>query len=133
MVDLALKSKADFTDMNEVRARLERLEILFSHQDMKQTAQLQTLREELTDKMVKQNARLEGMISEHSAAIQRLREDHKTSVDRLGSAEGEIGKLNGIAAQLGEVLALVRGRQENQIMTAISSQQERLAEVNVVQ
>merc|ERR1719399_1182062 len=50
IVDLALKSKADFTDMNEVRARLERLEILFSHQDMKQTAQLQTLREELTDK-----------------------------------------------------------------------------------
>jgi len=133
MVDLALKSKADFSDMNEVRARLERLEILFSHQDMKQTANLHQVREELTEEMSTQNKRLEGMIVDNKTSVSKLREEQKAFVERLNGAEGQISRLNTTTSELGEGLELVRTRQEDVVLTAITSLQELLGQVTSAQ
>lgn len=45
-VEKCLSDKAEFTDLNDVRARLERLEVLVAHNDQKQTSKLQAMREE---------------------------------------------------------------------------------------
>ncbi|CAE7448014.1 unnamed protein product, partial [Symbiodinium necroappetens] len=45
-VEKSLGEKADFADLNDVRARLERLEVQVSHNDQKHTAKMQAMREE---------------------------------------------------------------------------------------
>lgn len=93
-VDMALKSKADFTEMNDLRARLERLEMLFSHAGMHHSAMLEDLRTELTDKFNGQIKQLQVHIKDHTEEIDRLKEQQKATVDRVGSNEAAIAKLH---------------------------------------
>jgi DNA repair exonuclease SbcCD ATPase subunit len=92
-VDMALKSKADFTEMNDLRARLERLEMLFSHAGMHHSAMLEDLRTELTDKFNAQIKQLQVHIKDHTEEIDRLKEQQKSTVDRVASNEGRIEQL----------------------------------------
>merc|ERR1719160_1380625 len=101
-VDMALKSKADFTEMNDLRARLERLEMLFSHAGMHHSAMLEDLRTELTDKFNTQIKQLQVHIKDHREEIDRLKEQQKLTVDRVANNESQIQQLNSTTHDLKE-------------------------------
>merc|ERR1711959_345833 len=101
-VDMALKSKADFTEMNDLRARLERLEMLFSHAGMHHSAMLEDLRTELTDKFNGQIKQLQVHIKDHTEEIDRLKEQQKVTVDRVASNEAAITGLQTMTEGLKE-------------------------------
>jgi predicted nucleic acid-binding Zn-ribbon protein len=112
-VDMALKSKADFTEMNDLRARLERLEMLFSHAGMHHSAMLEDLRTELTDKFNGQIKQLQVHIKDHTEEIDRLKEQQKLTVDRVASNEAQIAQLNSVTDTLKERQAKLWSNQHN--------------------
>jgi septal ring factor EnvC (AmiA/AmiB activator) len=71
-VDMALKAKADFTEINDLRARLERLEMLFSHSGMHHSARLDELREELTTSLSSNVKSFKASLSEHATSLSEL-------------------------------------------------------------
>jgi len=93
-VDMALKSKADFTEMNELRAKLERLEMLFSHAEMHHSAMLEDLRMELTDKFTKQLKDVQVGIRANTAEIDALKEQQKATVATVASNQMYVRQLN---------------------------------------
>merc|ERR1719416_260879 len=79
--------KADKDAMNEVRARLERLEVLVAHTDARQTAAVETLREETQAKLAQQHEAHASKAAECMQAIRSLEMHHMQAVDRLDTAE----------------------------------------------
>ncbi|CAK9115856.1 unnamed protein product [Durusdinium trenchii] len=69
-VEKALGEKAEFTDLNDVRARLERLEVLVAHNDQKHSSKLQAMREETAAKNdeIYQNLEIESSGSQTNRA-----------------------------------------------------------------
>lgn len=113
MVDLALKSKADVSDMSEVRARLERLEILFSHSDAHHREKLEELRDDLTAKHNKQVQQLNKDIKDHSEKAKDMNNGQKGMLERLASAEGHVVELRALSKDMKETLVKVEDRQAN--------------------
>jgi len=111
-VDMALKSKADFTEMNDLRARLERLEMLFSHAGMHHSAMLEDLRTELTDKFNGQIKQLQVHIKDHTEEIDRLKEQQKLTVDRVASNETQISSLTSLTDTIKEKQKTLWGNQQ---------------------
>mmetsp|Transcript_90409 Transcript_90409/g.286499 ORF Transcript_90409/g.286499 Transcript_90409/m.286499 type:complete len:538 (-) Transcript_90409:41-1654(-) len=128
-VEEALKLKADWAEVNEVRARLERLEVLVSHTDARQTAALEALRKESIanrEELAKQHR---ALISANEASIAALRTEHSAAVDRLAGAEGEIKALTRAAEKLREVQQALSKKHSEVIMPTIASMQEQLGMV----
>jgi len=111
-VDMALKSKADFTEMNDLRARLERLEMLFSHAGMHHSAMLEDLRTELTDKFNGQIKQLQVNIKDHTEEIDKLKEQQKLTVERVASNEAQIAQLTSTTDALKERQGKMWGNQQ---------------------
>merc|ERR1719271_2165334 len=63
-VDMALKAKADFREINDLRARLERLEMLFTGLGAHQNARFDELREDITSSFFTKVSTLEGQLKE---------------------------------------------------------------------
>merc|ERR1719454_683521 len=63
-VDMALKAKADFTEINDLRARLERLEMLFTGLGAHQNARFDELREDLSSSFFTKVERLDSQLKE---------------------------------------------------------------------
>merc|ERR1719271_1218524 len=63
-VDMALKAKADFREINDLRARLERLEMLFTGLGAHQNARFDELREDITSSFFSKVTTLEGQLKE---------------------------------------------------------------------
>lgn len=112
-VDMALKSKADFTEMNDLRARLERLEMLFSHAGMHHSAMLEDLRTELTDKFNSQIKQLQVNIKDHTEEIDRLKDQQKQTVARVESNEGQLSKLTSTVQNLKTVQEKLYSNQQS--------------------
>lgn len=130
-VEQALKLKADNDDVNEVRARLERLEVLLAHTDARQTAALEAMRDETGKKLREQNERHVAKTKECKDAIASLKADHLAAVVRLGSAESGIQALEQASQRLREVQELLNRRQEEEIMPTIGGMQEQLTKIEV--
>jgi len=118
-VDMALKSKADFTEMNDLRARLERLEMLFSHAGMHHSAMLEDLRTELTDKFNGQIKQLQVHVKDNAEEIERIKGQQKLTIDR-------VEKNNASIQQHDETIAGLRDRQQK-----LWSNQQGMLEDNV--
>mmetsp|Transcript_59678 Transcript_59678/g.121673 ORF Transcript_59678/g.121673 Transcript_59678/m.121673 type:complete len:534 (+) Transcript_59678:151-1752(+) len=134
MVEKALKAKADFDDVNEVRARLERLEVLVSQTDMQQSAKLKALHDETVEMSRAQSEKQEARIVENATQIKALSEKHTLLAKRLtgdgtpgGGLEGRVGALAHVAESLGEGQELLKNRQEQMIIPAIAAMEDRLA------
>lgn len=125
-VDRSLKAKADFDEVNEVRARLERLEVLVSHTDIQQTAKIEALREETAEKRRIESEKHMAMIGGNSAALAAIREEHVVFVERLGRAETELHSLSKATETLREFQQTSLNHHEKMIMPAITSMQEQL-------
>lgn len=121
MVDLALKSKADFRDLCEVRARVERLEILVTHQDAKHTTQLQELRAEMSGQVVNGEQENQDLFKAHDAQIKRLREELEVVLKRFAKYDKHLGIQAANETALAEVVATIRRSQEDIVLTSIDS------------
>merc|ERR1719197_1198656 len=71
-VDMALKAKADFREINDLRARLERLEMLFTGAGLHQNARLDELREDLTTQMATQMKSLQEQLEEQGEEVKAV-------------------------------------------------------------
>jgi len=84
-VEKSLSDKAEFTDLNDVRARLERLEVLVAHNDQKQTSKLQAMREETAansnDMFQRQSALMKEANSTMTTSKQQF-QDMKNMIER---------------------------------------------------
>lgn len=132
MVDLALKSKADFADMTDVRARLERLEVLFAHSDAQNRERLEELRDDLTQKRDKMMAHVQAQLDAHTETMSELREELACHSRRISSTEGSTRELTQAAGRLTEGQALVEERQES-TERALGELQESCGEVRAAQ
>jgi chromosome segregation ATPase len=91
-VDMALKAKADFREINDLRARLERLEMLFTGLGAHQNARFDELREDITSSFFSKVSALEGQLKEQ--------EDFKKNLENQFAANSK---------ERDEIRASVRG------------------------
>jgi len=124
-VDEALKSKADFSELSEVRARLERLEVLVSHTDARHSAQLDKLRAESAKQVRMHAEEQQAVISEHTAVLATLKTDLAGITSRLGTVEGELGSVKETGRRMKEIEQVFKVKQGS-ILSSISSMQEQL-------
>lgn len=101
-VDMALKSKADFREINDLRARVERLEMLFTGSGVHMNARFDELREDLTTGMRLSVQQIQGSLTRDREAIEKLQQIEKTS-----SAERE--NLRATIKQVGTRLEELQG------------------------
>jgi len=126
-VEQTFTTKADLSDVYEVRARLERLEVLVAETDKRQSGKVAALRDEMDGKLRAQSGEQLAMITGNAAEIAALRDEHATFIERLGGAETEVGVLTAATERLrGRLEATVR-RQEDVIVPTMTSMQEQLA------
>jgi len=111
-VEEALKLKAENQDVIDVRARLERLEVLVNSNDEKHRHQLQELAEENAEGLRKTAEQFQAMISQNQRHISSLREDHREMASRLGSAEADIQALSDTANALSQAQSASQQRQD---------------------
>jgi len=130
-VEQALKLKADNDNVNEVRARLERLEVLVAHTDARQTVALEGIREELGKKLKEKGDMLMAKTNECMAAVGSLKADHLASVQRLADAEAGIQALASAAEQHRSVQEMHHRRLQEELLPAIAAMQEQLTKVGV--
>jgi len=128
-VEEALKMKADTDDVNEVRARLERLEVMVSHTDARQTSALEALRDEMDQKRSETAERQQAAINQNAATMTDLKAAHDAILQRLSGAEAEITSLGTASNKLREVQQLLKSRQDEVILPKMSEMQEQLQRV----
>jgi len=126
-VEQTFTTKANLSDVYEVMARLERLEVLVAETDKRHTGRVEALRSEMDEKLRAQSDRQQAMITSNVAAITAIRDEHATLTERLGGAETEVGVLTAATEGLGGSLEATQRRQEEMILPTIASMQEQLA------
>jgi len=99
-VDMALKSKADFREINDLRARLERLEMLFTGAGIHQSARLDELREELTSTLNMHVKTLKGALAEQGEEVKAIK---NWQGDALSGIEDYAHKIQHVGARLDEL------------------------------
>jgi len=128
-VDDALGKKADWDEVNNIRARLERLEVLVQQTDVKQTAATAALREETCRERKALEENHMALISKNASSIDRLHSEHKVFVQRLRSAEDELANLKSETERLGQEQQTLHEQQNQVILPSITAMQEELREV----
>lgn len=128
-VDQALSLKADNDDVNEVRARLERLETLVARNDDRQTAAVEALREETQRELDEQQAAHTAKTGEIMQSIDSLASQQLAAVQRLQAAEAGIKSLEGSSRQLREELTSLQRRQQQDILPRLTAMQEQLTTI----
>ncbi|CAE7262258.1 unnamed protein product, partial [Symbiodinium sp. KB8] len=101
-VEKSLGEKADFADLNDVRARLERLEVQVSHNDQKHTAKMQAMWEETAsqnnDMFQRQSVLMKEANSTMTSSKQQFHdmknmiERHESRLKTVDSSVGELSK-----------------------------------------
>eukprot|EP00927_Polykrikos_kofoidii_P066349 TRINITY_DN61966_c0_g1_i1.p1 TRINITY_DN61966_c0_g1~~TRINITY_DN61966_c0_g1_i1.p1 ORF type:complete len:536 (+),score=141.23 TRINITY_DN61966_c0_g1_i1:100-1707(+) len=127
-VNEALKSKADFGEVSEVRARLERLEVLVLHTDTKFTTQLEELRASAAKQCKTRAEEQQAIMREHESLIEALRRDHVSVATKLGSFENELKAIKETGRRMLEIEQALNGGRAG-ILRSISEMQEQLARV----
>mmetsp|Transcript_6140 Transcript_6140/g.14250 ORF Transcript_6140/g.14250 Transcript_6140/m.14250 type:complete len:531 (-) Transcript_6140:17-1609(-) len=92
-LDEVVRQKADNDSVNEVRARLERLEAQLRFTDSRQAAAIEALREELTTKTGERMNEAQASINANLGKLSELKDEWAGLQTRLGSAEAGITKL----------------------------------------
>lgn len=127
-LEVGLKSKADWGDVNEVRARLERLESVVQHTETKQAAKFEELRKDYTDKLKAQAERQMALIQESQAVVAAMRQEHAGFVDRLSATEGGIASLGAAARKSREAQEILQEGHEH-LRAHVAAMQEQLKRV----
>mmetsp|Transcript_124595 Transcript_124595/g.248620 ORF Transcript_124595/g.248620 Transcript_124595/m.248620 type:complete len:425 (+) Transcript_124595:411-1685(+) len=128
-VDDALGQKADWDEVNNIRARLERLEVLVQQTDVKQTDAVEALREETCRERNALEENHTALITANTSGIDHLHSEHKVFVQRLRSAEDEVTSLKRESARLGQDQQALHEQHHQVIVPSIASMQEELREV----
>eukprot|EP00929_Paragymnodinium_shiwhaense_P009036 TRINITY_DN113062_c0_g1_i1.p1 TRINITY_DN113062_c0_g1~~TRINITY_DN113062_c0_g1_i1.p1 ORF type:complete len:522 (+),score=176.70 TRINITY_DN113062_c0_g1_i1:152-1717(+) len=127
-VDLAMKAKADFSEVSEVRARLERLEVLVTHTDARHSAKLEECRGDFAKRLQQQADDLSAFLSENAKSITNLKQEQAAVVQRLQNAEEELAGVKETGQRILDVEQLMKQRQED-IMTSVAQLRGQLSTV----
>lgn len=119
MVEEQLRSKADIDSVNEVRARLERLEVLVSHQDALQSASVQAVREDLMAEISGQVSEARSLIQANFDQIAERKASHETLSARVACAESEISSLGSSCKSLREVQKVLQAQQDDVLLPQV--------------
>jgi len=128
-VDDALGQKADWDEVNNIRARLERLEVLVQQTDVKQTDAVEVLRDETCRDRRALEEKHMTLISENTNGIDGLHSEHNVFVQRLGSAEEEVASLKCVTQRLGQDQQALQEQHNQVIVPSIAAMQEELRQV----
>lgn len=93
-VEKALKGKADFSEVNDVRARLERLEVLVAHNDTKTSKALEALRNDFSGKSDDLYAKQMAVMREANDTINRSSGSFLELEKRLGGTEKRLSDVD---------------------------------------
>jgi len=129
MVEQALKAKADFSQVSDVLARLERLEVLVQHTDTRHSETIEAIRAELTEQSKAEEEKHQASISENKASITALRTEAASLASRLGRTEGQIGGLNDVAKKVMEAVQNTKGEQDK-VMSSIDGMLDQLGRLD---
>eukprot|EP00928_Gymnodinium_smaydae_P098023 TRINITY_DN9016_c0_g1_i2.p1 TRINITY_DN9016_c0_g1~~TRINITY_DN9016_c0_g1_i2.p1 ORF type:complete len:582 (+),score=125.31 TRINITY_DN9016_c0_g1_i2:121-1746(+) len=125
VVEQALKSKADFGDVSEVRARLERLESLLESAETRHSKSLDDLRAEMEEHGCQHAARQEEVVKANRAAVLSLEESLAATSARLKAVESEVKLASQQRSKMAEMEKMLRTRQES-VLASISALQDRM-------
>jgi len=129
-VEEGLKAKADFTDLNEVRARLERLEVLVSHQDSRHSARVEALREESQNELTAMVNKQTALIAEANATISQNKDRFKSVGEQLTGFGEKITGLESGAAKMLEAQQVLEKLNQTQILPQLASAEEHFASLD---
>lgn len=130
-VDEAMRSKADNDSVNEVRARLERLEVLVSYTDTRQSGALEAMRDDLASKSGEAMDKAQALIKANFDQITDLKAEKAALMTRLSSAESEISSLDAASSKLREVQLVLKAGQDDVILPRAAAMQEQLDRLEV--
>lgn len=119
----ALNGKADYNDVSNVKARLERLEGAMATTEEGQSKQWEDLRVEVIEQGNQMKQKVEALFHFSSKSMAELKESQTTSSKRLGGIEGELVRLGEIAKKMAEAERSIRINNE-QLMSTLSSLQD---------
>lgn len=112
-VEKALKGKADFSEVNDVRARLERLEVLVGHNDAKNSKNLEALRTEFATKSDEMYEKQMAVMREANDTIASSGSNFRELEKRMGSTESRLSGLDAMLADLSKATDELRDQDTN--------------------
>jgi hypothetical protein len=127
VVDQALRTKAARDEVNEVRARLERLEVLVAHTDAKLSAKIDSQSQSSADHAKQEAENQLSSIAENISAIDALRNETLALSRRIESGEGERASLAERTNKLRENQVEMKRNQDTLILPFVNSAQERMS------
>lgn len=122
-VEKALQLKADVVELTEVRATLERLEAVIAARDLKHEADLETLRELVTQSNSKNIETNRSMIAANRAMIEDLAAKESALDDRMTTVEKHMDQKGDERLKLEEKVHKIEERQEGVIWITCQSLQ----------
>jgi chromosome segregation ATPase len=125
----SLKLKADTTDVNEVRARLERLEVLVHNSTARHSDQLEEIRTLAAREAERESENLRVFINKNADTIQKLSESNGTLASRLHKVERVTDALEDTRKKISDEQAEAHRRQDA-LMDGLKEQREKIGRVD---
>eukprot|EP00931_Biecheleriopsis_adriatica_P090679 TRINITY_DN64620_c0_g1_i1.p1 TRINITY_DN64620_c0_g1~~TRINITY_DN64620_c0_g1_i1.p1 ORF type:complete len:562 (+),score=149.22 TRINITY_DN64620_c0_g1_i1:60-1745(+) len=127
-VEKALKAKADCTDVNDIRARLERLEIQVAHNEEKQSKSLEALRTEITTDLTERFEKMSTIMKEANATMSGSKQTFTDLRNRLDRTEHRLGGLDSSSEKLSKALRGLESLNESTVIPRLQSLEDRVSE-----
>mmetsp|Transcript_99885 Transcript_99885/g.177790 ORF Transcript_99885/g.177790 Transcript_99885/m.177790 type:complete len:516 (+) Transcript_99885:54-1601(+) len=127
-VEKALKSKADFSDVNDVRARLERLEVLVEHNDAKFSSKFEGLKAEIAEERKETFAKQEAIMKDAESIIANNKQQYSALKEKLEGAEDKLHSLNHGLSEIRKALQEIQNAQDNGMLPRLYSVEDRLSQ-----
>jgi len=127
-VEKSLKSKADFSDVNDVRARLERLEVLVQQNDAKFSSKFEGLKAEIAEERKETFAKQEALMKDAESIIANNKQQYSALKEKLEGAEDKLHSLNHGLSETRKALREVQSMQDSNMLPRLFSIEDRLSQ-----
>eukprot|EP00930_Biecheleria_cincta_P029845 TRINITY_DN20709_c0_g1_i1.p1 TRINITY_DN20709_c0_g1~~TRINITY_DN20709_c0_g1_i1.p1 ORF type:complete len:513 (+),score=146.21 TRINITY_DN20709_c0_g1_i1:79-1617(+) len=125
-VEKALKGKADFSEVNDVRARLERLEVLVEQNAKNNSKNLEALRAEFTSRGDEMYEKQMALMKEANNTIASSGSVFRELEKRMGSAESRLSSLDAMLADLSKAAQELKEVNSSNIQPRLQSIEDSL-------
>lgn len=124
-VEEALKAKAGVSDVNEVRARLERLEVLVHNSTSRHSEQLEEIRNLAAREAERESEKLQGFIQKNADTLKIIQDTSASLASRLQSVEGVVGAMEDTRLKIAEEQRESKAREQD-ILSRLSEQIDKI-------
>jgi DNA repair exonuclease SbcCD ATPase subunit len=126
----ALKLKADVAHVNDLQARLERLEALVTHAKEEQATALQALADKTSKDMKAAVHNEQASVTTMKSELAGLRGEHKQALDRTVGVETRLDSLSALTKENRQVTAWLKDTHEKVVLTGIKSLKDQLGQLD---